>query len=287
LENYRYYYSPPDLKTRYIDATPNYMHNINGSASKLAQTYHQDKALASSVRIVYVIRNPIDRMKSSWQHFQPEGWIPHTQPGDNMEKYMSRQLDAASDCSPEKEIANIKTKQGISTQNDTDIWGVQWMSLDCHNAPKGNPTLVQYGGGDAFFLQHWLMLGFGVHQFCILSFEELTTKDQRAMGRLGQCLGAPIPLGQLPYQNKKEHHWVKTLGHPPSSNTNVSAAFQDKFHRYQLKWLCVLGRLLDQEGLRDWDEFASSTSGWMPNRSACEDVLTHVDTVDPSNVKAT
>ena len=76
LENYRYYYSPPDLKTRYIDATPNYMHNINGSASKLAQTYHQDKALASSVRIVYVIRNPIDRMKSSWQHFQPEGHNP-------------------------------------------------------------------------------------------------------------------------------------------------------------------------------------------------------------------
>ena len=164
----------------------------------------------------------------------------------------------ASDCSPEKEIANIAniTKQGISTQNDAKMTKT-WISLDCHNAPKGNPTLVQYGGGDAFFLQHWLMLGFGVHQFCILSFEELTTKDQRAMGRLGQCLGTPIPLGQLPHENSKDLH-------PPSSDTNVSAAFQDKFHRYQLKWLCVLGRLLDQEGLSDpaYPDYNANDSPW-------------------------
>ena len=76
LEHYRYYYSPPDLRTRYMDATPNYMHNEMGSASAIAQTYHQDKALASSVRFAYVIRNPIDRMKSWWKHFHPAGHNP-------------------------------------------------------------------------------------------------------------------------------------------------------------------------------------------------------------------
>ena len=155
----------------------------------------------------------------------------------------------ASGCSPETEIAKI-IKQGNSKLD-------YWTSLHCHNAPEGNPTLVKYGGGDAFFLQHWLMLGFEAHQFCIISFEELTTMDQTAMGRLGQCLGTPIPLGQLPHQNSKADH-------PPSSSTNVSAAFQDKFHRYQLKWLCVLGRLLDQEGLSDpaYPDYNANDSPW-------------------------
>ena len=140
----------------------------------------------------------------------------------------------ASGCSPEKEIANI-INQGNSRQDN-------WMSHECHSAPEGNPTLVQYGGGDAFFLQHWLMLGFGAHQFCIISFEEMTSKDQRAMDSLGSCLGTPIPAAQLPDLDQEDYH-------PPSTGTNVSAAFQNKLRRYQLKWLCVLGSLLDREGL--------------------------------------
>ena len=92
------------------------------------------------------------------------------------------------------------------------------------------------------------------------------------MQKLSQCLGlaTPIDIKQVVKLNSEaERSKPEKLEPALRVDASETSQFGVRFIKFQRRWLCALGEMFEQTGLRSWGEVAKV--GWMPGPLDCPD----------------
>ena len=231
----------PTARLRYIEATPDYYYNAGSTIRNMRAAYGEWNFAA--LRFVVVVKDPVGRHVSYWNHFQKEGFI------------VSKSLNA--------DVPSYLAMQGTSYSNCTDEY-----SRTC----KNRLMLGCY----SHFLQMWLDAGARPAQFVFVFLEEYIHARAATMRKITDHLG----IRPLVFVDSAENDKDGKGGQSGSSDAHRANSYAKRetltphsralLERFYAPWNCRFARLLDDRGIRPWEDAHKVAGGWFPSRAVCD-----------------